>query len=343
MPLPFIIGAVAALAAAGGIGSGIHGASKMIDANDTMKTADSRHQRNINRFKKTDAATKETMDKLSAMELDILNSFEDFSNTIEKIQNRPKFKKYKKDGVKLPEYDGETLKKVSIGAGVLLGGLGGAAVGTAGGIAASGATTTAVAALGAASTGTAITSLSGIAATNATMATLGGGALAAGGGGIALGTTVLGAATLGVGLLVGGVIFNVTGNNLSDKADEAWDQMKKAEKTINLICEYLDSLRSAAVKYSQSITTVRDKYQKTFEWVSFLVNDLNTTDWNDFSQDDKIATENAVLLVGLLYKMCKVNLVNKSTNDSDMDTVNETGVDESINNADSVLNNLSYA
>lgn len=44
---------------------------------------------------------------------------------------------------------------------------------------------------GTASTGTAISSLSGVAATNAATAWLGGGALAAGGGGMAAGTVVL--------------------------------------------------------------------------------------------------------------------------------------------------------
>lgn len=68
-------------------------------------------------------------------------------------------------------------ESVAVGAGVLLGGLGGAAVGIAGAFAASGATTSAVMALGTASTGTAISSLSGIAATNTTLAALGGGAL----------------------------------------------------------------------------------------------------------------------------------------------------------------------
>ena len=33
MPLPFILGAAAAIAAVGGVGSGIHGAVKMKDAN----------------------------------------------------------------------------------------------------------------------------------------------------------------------------------------------------------------------------------------------------------------------------------------------------------------------
>ena len=238
MPLPFILGAAAAVAAIGGVGSGIHGAAKMKEANDTMKSADSRHKKNIKRFDDTSAATNKAMDELGALELEILHSFDDFSNTIEKIQNRPQFKEYKKDGVTLPKYDKEALKSVSVGAGVLLGGLGGAAVGTAGGFAAAGATTSAVMALGTASTGTAIASLSGAAATNATLAALGGGAIAAGGGGIALGTTILGATTLGVGLLVGGVIFNVTGSKLSDKADEAWAQMKEAEKN-NRCCLYI--------------------------------------------------------------------------------------------------------
>ena len=53
------------------------------------------------------------------------------------------------------------------------------------------ATTGLVGALGTASTGTAISTLSGAAASNATLAWLGGGALAAGGGGIVVGTAVL--------------------------------------------------------------------------------------------------------------------------------------------------------
>ncbi|MBU3193091.1 hypothetical protein [Clostridium algidicarnis] len=340
MPLPFILGAAAAIAAAKGVGSGIHGAKKMKDANDTMKSADSLHKRNIRRFDETSEATNTAMDKLGALELDILKSFENFSDTIEKIQNRPQFKEYTKDGVKLPKYDKEALKNVSVGAGVLLGGLGGAAVGTVGGFAAAGATTSAVIALGTASTGTAIVSLSGVAATNATLAALGGGAIAAGGGGIALGTTILGAATLGVGLLVGGVIFSVTGGKLSDKADEAWEQMKKAEKTINLACKYLNSLKSTSIKYRQSLTAVRDKYNEMFGYVSYAVNNLHKRDWNYFSQEERIATQNAILLVGLLYKMCQVSLVNKSNDESEINTVNKTAINESISNANNVMSNL---
>ena len=58
-----------------------------------------------------------------------------------------------------------------------------------------------VMALGTASTGAAIGGLTGVAATNATLAWLGGGALAAGGGGMALGSMVLGGIIAGPALL----------------------------------------------------------------------------------------------------------------------------------------------
>ncbi|MFP7365769.1 hypothetical protein SFC07_08370 [Corynebacterium callunae] len=86
------------------------------------------------------------------------------------------------------------------------------------------AVTTAVGAVASASTGTAISALSGAAATNATLAWLGGGSLAAGGGGVALGTTVLTAITAGstgvVAILAAGTIASV---HYSKKLTEAKD------------------------------------------------------------------------------------------------------------------------
>ena len=343
MPLPLILGIGAAIAGTAGIGSGIHGALKMKEANDTVDLANRRHEENIKRFEKKNKSANEKMDELGQIELDILHSFEQFSNTIEKIQNRPGFAEYKKDNITLPQYDKEALKNVSVGAGGLLGGLGGAAIGTAGGFAAAGATTSAVMALGTASTGTAIASLSGAAATNATLAALGGGAIAAGGGGIALGTTMLGVSTLGVGLLVGGVIFNITGGKLSDKADNVYLQMKQAEEKINKICAYLSDLERVADKYIVALTTVRDKYNEVFSYVSYIVNHQNKIDWNDFSDEERLATKNSALLVGLLYKMCKVNLVIKAQKKDEMNSINRKDIEQSIADSQTILSGLEAA
>lgn len=347
MPLPFIIGGIAAVAGAVGAGSGIHGAMKMKDANDTMKLAQSKQENAVDLFKRRNNETTTSMDTLGKKELEILSSFNEFSDLIEKIQGRPEFKEYKRNGIDLPEYEAEELRKISAGAGVLLGGIGGAAAGTAGGFAAAGMTTSAVMALGTASTGTAISTLSGVAATNATLAALGGGAIASGGGGMALGSAVLGGATLGVGLLIGGVIFNVTGSKLSDKADEAYRQAQRTENEVNKIVGYLNELSLAAVTFKNRLIQVDDVYKKNFNILKYTVKIKNNfggyVQWDDFTQEEKRVTENTIMLVGLLHKMCKVNLVVKQEKENELNKVNKTAIDDAIKNADAVLSKINAA
>lgn len=334
--IPTVIKGGAALAGALGVGNAVRGASKMKEANETMESVKSRHEKNMERFQRENALTSEEMDKLGKLELEILHSFSEFSDVFEQIKNRPIFESYSKHGVTLPQYDGEKLKEVSVGAGVLLGGLGSAGLGAAGGFAAAGATTAAVMACGTASTGTAIASLSGAALTNATLAALGGGTIAAGGGGIAAGTAVLGAATLGVGLLVGGVIFNITGVKLSDKAEKAKEQMEEAEVQINKICEYLVRLRKTSNGYCKSLSGVNEIYQQHLNRLKEIVKIHEHKDWNTFTLYEKKLTENTVLLVGLLYNMCKVEIVQKSENPDDINSINTSGVQEAIDYADKI-------
>lgn len=71
-----------------------------------------------------------------------------------------------------------------------------------------------------ASTGTAISSLSGAAAQNATLAWLGGGALASGGGGVAAGGIVLGLVAVVPALLIGGMTLGVVGAQAKTKSHD---------------------------------------------------------------------------------------------------------------------------
>ncbi len=340
MPWPFVaipvlVKGAAIVAGVVGAGAAIKGAVDMKDANDTLKSARRQHESNIAKFETESQKTTTIMDALGTKELNILASFENFSMLIEQIHNRPEFINYNKGNVTLPPYNAESLRDVSVGAGVLIGGLGGAALGTASGFAAAGATTAAVMALGTASTGTAIATLSGVAATNATLAALGGGAIAAGGGGIVAGTAVLGAATLGVGLLIGGIVFSVTGSKISEKADEAYWQMKKAEGEITKICDYLRSLADTATIFDRSLSKVQDIYNDHHAALDTLIQQDKKTDWEEYSQNEKMLVENTALLVGLLYKMCKVELVLKG--EDDINIVNTNAVNTAIYEADTVL------
>lgn len=338
MPLPFILGGIAAAAAVAGVGSGIKGGMKMKDANDTMESAKRMQRRAINKFEENNKKTTKQMDSIGETELSILSSFEEFADLMENIQGRPEFKKYSKEDIKLPEYTAEELREVSAGAGVLMGGLGGAAAGTAGGFAAAGATTSAVMALGTASTGTAIASLSGAAATNATLALLGGGTIAAGGGGVALGTAVLGGATLGVGLLVGGMIFNVTGSKLSEKADEAYSQARKTEKSVDEIVGYLKELYESAKSFEDCLKEVKEQYQKRMDIMKVVVYVQKKVNWDEFTETEKKITENLILLVGLLYKMCQVKLVLQT--EEEVNKVNKEEIDKNIGHAEEILSEL---
>lgn len=338
MPLPLILGIGAAIAGIAGVGSGISGGVKMKNANQTMELARSTQRDALAKLESQNKSTSLQMDELGTFELNTLKTFERFSNAFERIKNRPEFKSLKSEQYNIPPFDEKEIKNVSIGAGVLIGGLGGAALGTAGGFAAAGATTAAVMALGTASTGTAIASLSGVAATNATLAALGGGAIAAGGGGMALGTAVLGGATLGVGLLVGGIIFNVTGSKISDKADEAFSQACDTERKVNSICEYLKELSSYAAKYLETLKKVEAIYSKKLEEFEKLVS--QETNWKKYNTKQKKLVENTVLLVGLLNKMCKVRLVLKDTDNNDLNEVNKKEVESSVNEASVVLSDV---
>lgn len=337
MPLPLILGIAAAVAGTTGVGLGIYGTVKIKKASDRLDEAKERDKYNRTRLENLNKSTCKTMDRLGENEMKVLSEFEQFADLFERIKNRPEFAEIKIGNVTIPRFSGEEIREASVGASVLVGALSGATLGTAGGFAAAGATTAAVMALGTASTGAAIASLSGVAATNATLAALGGGAIAAGGGGIALGTTILGAATLGVGLLVGGAIFSFTGSNLSSKADEAWEQMLSNEYTINNICNYLSELERTAGRYNGTLLRLRALYLKQLEKMRKVVelykDDVN---WSYFTHNEKVVIENTVLIVGILYNMCKVQLVKKSSN-SEQNIINKGDINKAEKEANDVM------
>lgn len=330
MPLPLILGIAAGVAALTGVGAGVKGAIDMADANDTLNKAKKRDEENQKRHKAIDEKACKSMDELGTLEMNILSSFKQFADVVEKIKNRPSFAEIKIGNVDIPKFDPKELEQASVGAGILIGGLGGAALGTAGGFAASGATTAAVMALGTASTGTAISSLTGVAATNATLAALGGGSIAAGGGGMALGSAVLGGATLGVGLLVGGVIFSMVGSSISGKADKAYSQMLENEKVIKKICKYLEELNVAAKNYYNDLTMANNVYNDQFSIMRYIVDSNKeadgTVDWRNLREADKTTINNVVMLVGLLYHMCKVKLVKMTVGGDQINTINTTDI-----------------
>ena len=333
MPIPFILGAAAVIAGIAGVAAGVKGAVDMKDAKDTMEAAKCKHERVSRKLKEQNETTCRDMDAIGNREIEVLQSFQKFSDIIEKIENRPEFRT-KLGNCDIPPNSIADLREVSVGAAALASALVGAGIGAAGGVAASGATFAAVCALGTAGTTTAISSLSGAAATNAALAFLGGGTLAAGGGGMALGATVLSAATLGAGLLVGGIIFSVAGSKLSDKADEAWEEAKKQEEKVEQICAKLEEISEYGARFLSSLNSVYDIYAKHLDELDYIVNVTGKRNWQFFNGKEQLLTENTVLLVNVLHKMCKTELLRKDPKDEELKIANTDAVMTAIGDGD---------
>lgn len=74
--------------------------------------------------------------------------------------------------------------------------------------------------------------------------------------------------------------------------------------------------------------------------VTAIVEGDNKTDWNSFTDGEKLVFQNTVLLVGLLYKMCGVNLVIDDDGDGSADRVNHDGIDSAMDQAGDVIEEL---
>lgn len=318
MPIPIpIILAIAATAAAGsGLVAGAKGVKNIINSKKIAEQAKERHEENERTLKHYNTKCCKIMDLLGTNEIKILADLSEFIELFEKIKNRPLLKNLYIEQFNAPKFSCDEIKDISFGAAAMVGGLSGAALGAASGIAASGATTAAVMALGTASTGTAISTLSGAALTNATLAALGGGSLAAGGGGIALGTTILGASTLGVGLLVGGIVFNIVGSKIQEQSQDIVREVDKMEHSINKVVDYLKKLARIAKRYNSTLVALSDCYYSQIDLMRDLVS--YKTNWRDYTADEKLIVENTVLLVGAIYAMCKVQLVVNSEEETEL-------------------------
>lgn len=153
---------------------------------------------------------------------------------------------------------------------------------------------------------------------------------------MAVGSAALRMATAGVAVLVAGAIIDFVGHKLDESAEELSRQVDEEEKEINEACDLLSDIRFTATKYSNSIKVVKGSYEVLLRQVSTIVNDEGKTDWKLFTGKDKLLFQNMVLLVGLLYKMCGVNLVINDDGDGSAVRVNHDGVNSAIDQSEDI-------
>ena len=233
------------------------------------------------------------------------------------MQQENKIKEYKiLEGIGLTTSVIEKMEKIDMAASKAL--ANSAAVGTLGAAAAMGTpalVTSAVGALATASTGTAISSLSGVAATNATLAWLGGGSIAAGGGGMAAGATVLtgitAGATAGVGLLAAGLLAST---HYSKKLTESKEYQAKIEtevENIQKLWVLLDGIAKRSNELQEVTYQLEDTIIRQLDLLDPLSIDYNTNDEYYTSTFQKVA-----ILIKSMSELAQTPLLDENGNTS---------------------------
>jgi hypothetical protein len=306
MALPIILGVLAATTALSGLLAGAKGIKDTAKAKKEFDNTKQRNENNLTQFEALSNSTSNLLEELGKYEMKIAESFTRFTNAFEKIQNKPQYDDMQQKN-DMPAFNFDEIHKTSVAAGAFLGAATGAACGTVFAAAASAGTMAAVMALGTASTGTAIASISGAAATNAALAALGGGAIAAGGGGMALGTVILSASTLGVGVLVGGIALAITGRHLRGKADEAYTAMIKNEREITKVASKLTKISNATKMLTSVLDELSKIYNREVDKLESLV--AHELDFDLYTDDEQTIVENNVIIVALLFEIINTPII----------------------------------
>ena len=311
MPIPLIpaliAGGVAIVAAIGG--KKAYDAYKDRDeAEKVNKEAQSLYDNARAELDKERLSTQKSLEDLGKLKFEIYqNKVIPFQDIFSKIINLPKEIKINGEDKKfITKEELEKMKEVNLSLTEVVGG-GITALGAGGltGLAAYGG----VATFGAASTGTAISTLSGAIATNATLAWFGGGALGVGGLGIAGGVAVLGGIVAAPLLAIGGLM-------LASKAEEIKENAYSNLEIAKLSVKEMELAKSKTIAIRKKVFEAREILNKVSKYLdlNILKNIVSSKGYN-FKDYDNKTTEQLHLVYShyeVLSNLLETKLLNEN-------------------------------
>lgn len=230
MPVPLILGGIALAAAGAGVKKGLDARNKNKEAEEIVENAKDRFNKAKEKLEYEGAVLNQNLEdfaefKLLVFTTQIKNLVELLKQCKDRAGSNLNHENINLTPEEIKQLENTVSNSLEITSGLVTGLQSGAltAFGAYG----------SVGMLASASTGTAISTLSGAAATNATLAWLGGGSLAAGGGGMALGTAVLGG-------IAAGPFIAVAGFMMDSKAEENLTEAYEYESKIDIDIEKME-------------------------------------------------------------------------------------------------------
>lgn len=286
MPVGLIIAGTAILGAAG-IGIGAKGGADQHKAKKINNDSNARLERAALRLEDTRKKCGKSISDLGEEKINVLSgSMTRFVDAFSQLKNVDFSESAGLDElsrIQVGSKDFEEIQELSKFSISLLEGAGAGAVG--GAVAAFGAYSAAMT-FATASTGTAISSLSGAAATNATLAWFGGGSIASGGMGMAGGAAVLGGIVAGPALLVMGIIVGAKGGkSLENAKANAYKTNEACEQFENGSLECIAIRRRSYMFYN--LLARLDAYLMPLTYRMAEIIETEGTDYSKYSLESK--------------------------------------------------------
>lgn len=310
MPIPFILGGIALAAGAYGVKKGYDAKCDFDDAKDYNSMAQkifTEAQESLNNARKY---TNSNMEELGGLKLKLyretLLDFVEIFSEIKNVDFEDKldlnFSIADIDFKNILEIKNDSLKIIELAGGATAA-LGGGALAGFGAFGGAGMLATA-------STGTAIGSLSGVAATNATLAWFGGGSLAAGGFGMAGGMVVLGG-------IVAGPVLAVAGGLMASKAETAKNYAKTNINTAKAAAEEMksatvvvESINERVVEFLNILKLLTNEFESYIDKMDNIV--LKNKDYATYNENSKKTIMITLSIAQTVKNICDTPIIDEN-------------------------------
>lgn len=310
MPIPFIIAGVALAAAGYGVKKGYDAKCDYDDAEDYNRWAEEAYDEAQDKLNDSRKRTNEQIEALGHLKVSIYRkSLADFVDIFSKIKNvdfedrldldlsigdingKSMFE-IRQEVLKITELAGGATVALSSGALAGIGAFGGAGM------------------FATASTGTAISSLSGAAATNATLAWFGGGSLAAGGLGMAGGMAVLGGIVAGPVLAVAGGMMAAKAEAAKYEAKSNYMKAKAAAEEMNTAYVATEAIYQRTTEFIEVLRPLKNKFSAHLDKLEGIVE--KNIDYLSYNDDDKKIVMIAVSIAQTLKNVCDAPVMDEN-------------------------------